>query len=406
MDFSLSKEQEMLRQSVQKCLQNQGGIEIARSYMDGEPQRLKKTYGELVQLGVTSVNIPEAYGGVGLSNIDLVPVFEETGRVLLPGTLRETVAFATPLIARYGSAEQKEELLSGIANGQMTFALAVVETNGSYQLGDIEGTARRQGDVIHLDAVKTVVHGGMDATAFLVPVRSDDASSDGDSLNGDSSNGDSSNDDSSKGGSSNGDHEGITWLWVERDHDGVTVEPLQSFDATLGLAKVTFSSVQLDEQHVIGKWGNGLEMCEDCVQDLHAAVSAEMIGAMEHVLDSVTEYAKTRVQFGQPIGRFQAVKHRIVDRRLELETAKSLVYYANWAVASGSSDKTAAVYSARSYATEAFIRAASDNIQLHGGIGFTWEMDCHLYLKRARALENYLGSVQDFEEQTASALGW
>lgn len=385
MDFSLNREQEMLRESVRKSLQSHGGIDIARSSASGERVLCEQVYRELAKLGVTSVTVPEDYGGAGLSVLDLVPVLEETGRLLLPGALRETVAFATPLINRYGTEAQKEELLPQIADGHLTFALAFAEPGGDgYQPGSVQGTATRSdGDrlcgadgALTLNAVKTVVHGGTDATAFLVPLRTPDRPG------------------------------GISWFWVERDVPGVVVEPLKTFDETLGLAKLTLDRVEVGVHHLIGEWGQGLQMYEECVPVLHAAVLAEMVGAMEQVLSSVTEYAKTRVQFGQPIGRFQAVKHRIVDRRLELETAKSLTYYANWAVSTDAPDAKAAVYSARAYTTEAFIRAASDNIQLHGGIGFTWEMDCHLYLKRARALENYLGTVQDFEEQTALALGW
>ncbi|WP_259455561.1 acyl-CoA dehydrogenase family protein [Bacillus sp. PK3_68] len=139
---------------------------------------------------------------------------------------------------------------------------------------------------------------------------------------------------------------------------------------------------------------------------VNAALASVMVGGMEAIVEMAAEYAKIREQFGQPIGRFQAIKHKIVDMKVDLEMARSLAYYANWALENEPEDRVQAIVCARLFAAEAYNKAAANNIQIHGGIGFTEEIDCHLYVKRARFYENYLGSTQSYYEKAAAALGW
>lgn len=180
----------------------------------------------------------------------------------------------------------------------------------------------------------------------------------------------------------------------------------KNMDETRLLAEVTFHNVQVSSQQIVGTVHQGWDALQESLLSFNAALCSTIVGSVEKIVETAVEYATIREQFNQPIGRFQAIKHRLVDMKMDLETARSLAYYANWAIESNAEDKVEAVSSARLFATEAFIKVASQSIQIHGGIGFTEEIDCHLYVKRARFYENYLGSTQQYYEQTAVALGW
>jgi alkylation response protein AidB-like acyl-CoA dehydrogenase len=180
----------------------------------------------------------------------------------------------------------------------------------------------------------------------------------------------------------------------------------KNIDETRQLAEITLENVKIRQEQLIGPLHKGWDVLQEGLLAVNAALASVMVGGMEAVVEMAAEYAKIREQFGQPIGRFQAIKHKIVDMKMDLETARSLAYYANWALESQAEDRVQAISSARLFAGEAFNRVAAHNIQIHGGIGFTEEIDCHLYVKRARFYENYLGSTQDYYEKAATALGW
>ncbi|MFJ9385704.1 acyl-CoA dehydrogenase family protein [Peribacillus sp. NPDC101481] len=377
-DFSLNQEQEMFRGYVRKYLDGAGQTKTARAYIEGETGSLRALFSGLAELGCTSINISEDYGGMGLGHLDLIPVLEETGRSLFPGLYLETNALAVPLLEKFGTEEQKGRYLSEISAGTKTFSLAWLEPGGSYDPSGINLEAKSLNGRLILSGVKTMVPDAELADHYIVLVRT------------------------GKGNR----NEGITLLIVDRNETNLTLESQKNIDETRQLAALAFNDVEIPMDQVLGSMHQGWDAIQEGLLSFNAALSAVIVGCMEKVVEMAAEYAKIREQFGQPIGRFQAIKHSIVDMKMDLETARSLAYYANWALESGAEDRVQAISCARIFATKAFIRISSDNIQIHGGIGFTEEIDCHLFVKRARFYENYLGSTEQYYKQAAMALGW
>lgn len=377
MDFALDEDLEMFRKNVRKYLDKEGQIDVARAFIKGDTKAVDKTITGLAELGITAVNISEENEGIGLGTVALVPIFEELGRALLPGPLLETLAFAVPLIEKHGTKEQKEKYLPEIAAGGRTVTLAWLEPQSDYRPLDIQCEAKQADDEFVISGVKEMVPEADSVDTLLTVVRTSN---------------------------SNG-KEGISLMLVDKE-DSISIDLQESFDETKHLGKVTFNELHVPKGQLLGEIDKGWDLLEEGLLHLNAAIASTMTGGIEKIVETIAEYANIREQFGGPIGRFQAVKHPIVNIKVDLESARSLSYYAAWALENDAEDKVSAIYSARSFATEAFIKAASDNIQLHGGIGFTEEIDCHLFLKRARFYENYVGSHVDFNEHIANALGW
>ena len=377
MDFALDEDLEMFRKNVRKYLDKEGQTDVARAFIKGNTKMVDQTIVGLAELGTTAVNISEENEGIGLGTVALVPIFEELGRVLLPGPLLETLAFAVPLLEKYGTKEQKEKYLPEIASGSRTVTLAWLEPGSDYGPLDVQCEAKQTGDKLIINGTKEMVPEADTVDTLLTVVRT----------------------------SQSDRKEGISLVLIDKD-DVTSIEQQHSFDETKHLGKVTFNDVKVSKEDVLGGVDQGWEVLEEGLLHLNAAISSSMTGGIEKIVETISEYANIREQFGGPIGRFQAVKHPIVNIKVDLESARSLSYYAAWALENDAEDKVSAIYSARAFATEAFIKAASDNIQLHGGIGFTEEIDCHLFLKRARFYENYVGSEVDFNEHIATALGW
>lgn len=377
MDFSLNQEQEMFRNYVRKYLDDVGQTKVAREFTEGNTSSFQELYAGLAELGCASVNVPDAYGGMGLGQLDLVPILEETGRALLPGLFLETNALVVPLLEKFGTEQQKAKYLPSIASGEHLFTIAWLEPGGNYKPSTVQLQGTVEGDVLTLNGVKALVPDVELANSLLVLVRT--AQGQG--------------------------AEGISLVIVDCD-ETLQVQPQKNMDETRLLAEVTFQHVQVSNEQIVGTVHQGWDALQEGLLSFNAALCSTIVGSMEKIVETAVEYANIREQFNQPIGRFQAIKHRLVDMKMDLETARSLAYYANWAIESDATDKVEAVSSARLFATEAFIKVASQSIQIHGGIGFTEEIDCHLYVKRARFYENYLGSTQQYYEQAAVALGW
>lgn len=372
MDFSLSEEQEMFRNYVRKSLADLEGTQIARKYLLGDNMAFKKAYGKLAELGCTALNISENYGGMGLQALDLVPVYEEAGAVLLPNLMLETLSFAVPIIQTYGTNAQKEFYLPKIADGTIQFSIAWLEEESSYRSAGIQLNAQNS----QLNGKKILVPDAAMADYLIVVARTTEGKN----------------------------NDGVSLIIVPTSQ--ASIQPQLNIDSTRKVAATVFHEIQYDEKQVIGNINEGWPILQYGLQSLNAGMSSMIVGGLEKIVTSVTEYANIREQFGQPIGRFQAIKHRIVEMKMDLETAKSLSHYANWSFDTDAEDKVQAILSARLYSTEAFNRVAAHSVQIHGGIGFTEELDCHLYVKRARFYENYLGSTEQFYEEAANALGW
>lgn len=377
MDFSLTEEQEMFRGHIRKMLDDSGGTQIARDMVGNKRESLEKLYNQLGELGCPAINIPEQYGGLALEALDLVPTYEELGRSLVPGLFLETTALAVPLLKKYGTTAQQQKYLPDIATGEKSISFAALEPFNDFSKEGIQCTLEKQSDAYVLNGTKVLVPEGELADAFLVIVRT----------------------------SKEAGEDGLSLVLIDVT-EAVTIQKQASLDEAKHVAQLDFNNLQITEEQILGELDKGWSTLQEGMLYFNAALSSYLVGAMESVVHMANEYAKIREQFGQPIGRFQAIKHGIVDMKVNLEIARSLSHYANWVLETDEPDRAATIYSARFTATEKFIEAASDNIQIHGGIGFTEEIDCHLYLKRAHYYQQYAGSTAFYQEQVAESLNW
>lgn len=369
MDFALSEEQELFRTAIRKYMTDLGKTDVARSVIDDKLEIVTKVTSGLAEMGISAIPISEDHDGLGLGALDLVPVFEETGRVLLPGIQLETLALAVPLLESYGTKVQQSNWLTKVATGEGTVSIAWYEQNRGLTPKSFSTIAAKTANGYAVTGTKTLVPVLGNPDVFITGAQTAEGKS----------------------------------FFLIKASDVASQKTLSVIDETQRLAQLTFDQAPAE---LLGEPGEGSQMLDHALLNFNAALCSSMVGGMDELVHTTAEYAKIRIQFNQPIGRFQAVKHGIVNMKLDLETARSLSYYAAWAVENDAEDKIAAVHSARSFISKAYVKAAADSIQLHGGIGFTEELDIQLYLKRARYYENYFGSVRDSRTKTAHALGW
>jgi alkylation response protein AidB-like acyl-CoA dehydrogenase len=321
------------------------------------------------ELGLQSLIIPEEYGGQGFTYVELTVVLEEMGRALLAAPFYATVALATNAILHSGDEAAKKELLPGIASGETIATLAFTEPNGKWDLSGIEATATQAGDGWTIDGTKMFVLDGHVANLIIVAARTG---------------------------------ENVSLFKVDGDAAGLTRTPLATMDQTRKQAKLEFSGVPAT---LVGEQGKGGDVLGRVLDLAVIALAAEQVGGAQKVLDMSVEYAKDRVQFGRPIGSFQAIKHKCADMLLEVESAKSAAYYAAWCAAELNDELPEVACLAKAYCSEAYFHAAAENIQIHGGIGFTWEHPAHLYFKRAKSSELLFGDPTYHRELLAQRLG-
>ena len=370
MDFAFSEEQEELRRAVRRFL--------ADKSPDGEVRRLMATpegYDPAVwqqmaeQLGLQSLAIPEHNGGAGFGFVELAVVLEEMGAALLCAPFFSSAVLGAHALLNSGDDEAKERWLPGIASGASIATLALAEDSGRWDLDAVELEARRTGDGWVLEGHKSFVLDGHVATLVLVVARSAG---------------------------------GLGLFAVQEGAPGVVRTPLLTLDQTRKQARLQFARTPAVPVGVPGEVGPGLEKT---LQLAAVALAAEQVGGAQHCLDSSVEHARTRIQFGRPIGSFQAIKHKCADLLCEVESARSAAYYAAWAAAEDSDDLPLAASLAKSYCSETYFHAAAENIQIHGGIGFTWEHDAHLYFKRAKSSELLFGDPTYHRELLAQHIG-
>jgi alkylation response protein AidB-like acyl-CoA dehydrogenase len=334
----------------------------------------EKLWKKLADLGWTALGIPEQYGGVG-TFLDLVVVLEEAGRALLPGPFFATMGLAVPVLIEAGSEAQKKESLGAIAQGSARATVAFTEGSGRWDAESVTLAAKQTGAGWQLDGVKHFVPDAEVADYMVVVART------------------------------RGDGEdGITLFLIKGRPKGMTVTPLKAMDMTRRWTEVRFDKLQLDASSVMGSPNTAWPHLKRALEWATAALCAEMIGGGQKVLETSAEYAKTRHQFGKPIGIYQAVSHKLADMLVQSESARSATYYAAWTVDADAPDRSLASSIAKAYVSDAYRKIAGDGIQVHGGIGFTWEHDMHLYLKRAKASEVTLGDATYHRELVAQAL--
>jgi len=320
------------------------------------------------QLALQGLAIPERYGGGGFGFNELVIVFEEMGRVLFPAPFFSTVALAANALLLAGDEDVQRELLPQIAAGETIATLALTEDAGRWDERGISLSARRSGADYRLYGHKNYVLDGHTADVVLVVARVAEA---------------------------------IRILAVDGDARGLQRTQLVTMDDTRKQARLEFDGTIA---RPIGTSGGGWEIISRTLDRAAVALAAEAAGGAARCLEMATEYADERVQFGRPIGSFQAIKHKCANLLIEAESAKSAAYYAGWAAAENVEELAVAAPLAKSYCCEAFLHAAAENIQIHGGIGVTWEHPAQLYFKRAKTSELLLGTPSQHRELLAQRL--
>ena len=374
MDFGFSEEQEMLRQSARGLLEKECPSTLVRRLMEEERGYEPELWKKIAELGWLGLVIPEAYGGSALGYVDLVLVLEEMGRVVLPSPFIWTVMVAEA-INRAGSEAQKKALLPKIAAGELIATIAWMEPSGLWGPDGITAAARQNGSDFVIDGAKLFVNDGHIAGCMLVAARTGGRLADG-----------------------------VTLFAIESKRAGVSVTALTTMDQTRKLSEVKFAGVKATSADVVGEVGNGWKTLAAIIDRGKVMLAAEMMGGAQKVLDMTVEYAKVRTQFGRPIGSFQAVQHKCANMMIDVESAKSAVYYAAWAVSNDVAEAPLAAALAKAAASDAFRRVSADGIQVHGGIGFTWEHDMHLYFKRAKSSEFTFGDATYNRELVAQGI--
>jgi len=365
MNFGFTEEQDLLRQAVRKFLDENGDMATVREIAETPEGYSKALWNQIADLGWTGLTVDEVHGGAGLGWVDLVVVLEETGRSLFPSPLlAHTIAAAA--IAEAGSESQRARFLPDLADGSTIATLAVVEASDRLGPEGVALAGRAEGDGFRLSGEKRFVADAGNADWLVVAFRA-------------------------------GAGEGaIRLARVPTDAPGITVEPTPSMDHTKRMGNVSFDDVALPGEDVLERapLGRILDLAT-------AAVTAETIGAAEGALALTVGFAKERIQFGRPIGQFQAVKHPLAEMYVDVESFKSLLYYAAWALDEGHEDAPRAVAMAKAYAADAFARIGIDAVQLHGGVGYTWEYDAQLYLKRSKWARPMYGDASHHFERVA-----
>ncbi|HEX5613581.1 MAG TPA: acyl-CoA dehydrogenase family protein [Acidimicrobiia bacterium] len=375
MNFAFSEDQEELRRTIRQFLEAKSPSTEVRRLMEtteGYDEAVWKQMGQ--ELGLQAIHIPEEYGGQGFTFIELGIVLEEMGRVLLAAPFFSSVVLAANAILNAGTEEQKQALLPGIATGETIATLAFTEPAGKWDAAGITMEAKESGGSYTLDGEKMFVLDGHTANLIVVVARTAGTSG----------------------------TEGLSFFTVAGDADGLTRTPLSTMDQTRKQARLEFSGVKAEP---LGTPGAGFAAFSKTLDQAAVALANEMMGGAQFVLDQSVEYAKVRVQFGRPIGSFQAIKHKCADMLLEVESGKSAAYYASWCAAEDNEELPVVAALAKAYCSEAYFHAAAENIQIHGGIGFTWEHDAHLYFKRAKSSEIYLGDATYHRELLAQRIG-
>jgi alkylation response protein AidB-like acyl-CoA dehydrogenase len=378
MRFAFNEEQEELRRQARTFLDKHSSSERLRAAM-----QLDRGYEDDVwrriggELGWTAITIPEAHGGLGLGYVELVALFEEAGRALLCSPLFSTLALATNALLATDPSDRAAELLPQIAAGETTATLAYTEENGRWDAAAINTTVRRDRDEYVLDGVKSFVLDGHSADCLIVAARA--PGSDGEA--------------------------GISLLALPAATAGVTRRLLPTMDQTRKLAEVVLDSVRVPVSTLLGQEGRAWPAIARTLDLAAIALAAEQVGGAQRCLDMTVAYAKDRKQFGRPIGSFQAIKHKCADMLLKVESARSAAYYAGWAASVGEPELPAVASLAKAYCSEAYFHCAAEAIQIHGGVGFTWEYDVHLHFKRARSSESFLGSPAHHRELVARRIG-
>ena len=370
MNFAFTEEQEELRKTVRQFLEAKSAEEAVHEQMETEAGFDAAVWSQMgEQMGLQGLIVPEEFGGSGYSYVELGIVLEEMGRSLLCAPFFSTVVLAANTLIHSGDDAAKAAHLPGIAAGETIATVAFTEPSGKWDEAGITMEASGSGSDWTLNGTKMFVLDGHTANLIIVAARTG---------------------------------KGVSLFTVAGDAAGLTRTALSTMDQTRKQAKLEFSNTPAT---LLGAEGEGWTILNSVLDLAAVGLAAEQVGGAQKVLEMAVEYAKVRVQFGRPIGSFQAIKHKCADMLLEVESAKSAAYYGMWCAAEMNDELPSVASLAKAYCSEAYFHATAENIQIHGGIGFTWEHPAHLYFKRAKSSELLFGDPTYHRELLAQRIG-
>jgi alkylation response protein AidB-like acyl-CoA dehydrogenase len=374
MNFGFNEEQELLRSTARKFFDNECASETVRKLMDGPEGMTPGLWKKIAEQGWTGLIFSDEHGGMGLGFVDLVVLMEEMGRSVVPGPFFSTVLLGGLAIREAGTEAQKKAWLPKISSGEARATLAWMEPSAELGAGGITLQATAKGAGFTMNGTKLFVHDAHTADVIVVAART---------------------------ASGKSPEEGISLFLVPKGTPGLSVTLLPTMDQTRKLCEVGLKDVAVGPEALMGQPGSGWAPLARVIDRATVALCAEMCGGAQKVLDMTVEYAKIRQTFGRPIGSYQGVKHKAADMLVDVENSKSITYYAAWAMDEGVPEGPLAVSMAKAYVSDAYRRVSGAGIQLHGGIGFTWEHDLHLYFKRAKGSEFTFGDATWHRERVA-----
>ena len=370
MNFAFTEEQEELRKTVRQFLEAKSAEAAVREQMETEAGYDTAVWSQMAeQLGLQGLVVPEEFGGSGYGFVELGIILEEMGRSLLCAPFYSTVVLGAQTLIHSGDAAAHAAHLPGIASGETIATLAYTEPSGKWDESGITMQATASGDGYTLSGTKMFVLDGHTANLIIVAARTAN---------------------------------GVSLFTVAGDAAGLTRTALSTMDQTRKQAKLEFANTPAT---LLGTEGAGWTVLSKVLDLAAVGLAAEQVGGAQKVLEMAVEYAKVRVQFGRPIGSFQAIKHKCADMLLEVESAKSAAYYGMWCAAEMNDELPSVASLAKAYCSEAYFHATAENIQIHGGIGFTWEHPAHLYFKRAKSSELLFGDPTYHRELLAQRIG-
>jgi alkylation response protein AidB-like acyl-CoA dehydrogenase len=373
--LEFTAEQDELREGVRAVLARECPISLVREVVEKgtTPDAL---WGQMVELGWPALTVPEPAGGLGMGAVELAVVVEELGRVLAPGPFVPTLTQFAPVVAEAGSPEQQQRFLGGVAAGELTGTLALVERSGSVDAGHVSTTATPDRDGFVLDGAKEMVVEAPTVDEIVVIARVPGTSGD----------------------------DGVGGFVVPRADAGL--DPVDALDPSRPVARVTLDGVRVDSDRVLGEPGpTTAAAVARAVEVAATALAVETVGAAQTILDITLAYAKQREQFGAPIGSFQAIKHKFADMLVALERARATSYFAALTIAEDDARRALAASTAKAAAGDCAALLAKEGIQIHGGIGYTWEHDMHLYVRRVKSSSLLFGNAAQHRARVADLIG-
>ena len=375
MELEFTDDQEELRDGVRAMLGRECPMSLVRSVVE-DGVSADGLWKQMVDLGWPALTIDEAHGGLGLSTVELAVVVEELGRAVAPGPFLSTVSQFAPLVREAGSAEQQQRFLSGVAEGSLMGALAIAEPGAAFDPAAVRASATRDGDGWKLGGEKQYSLGAVEADEIAVVARVEGTEGD----------------------------DGIAAFVVPRSD--VTITPVEALDPTRSLGTVGLDGARVADDRVLGEPGPATaKAVRRAVEEAVTALALETVGVCQTILDVTLEYAKQREQFGVPIGSFQAIKHKFADMLVALERARATGYFAALTLAEDDERRSLAASTAKAAAGDCERLLSKEGIQIHGGIGYTWEHDMHLYVRRAKTDGMLLGTAADHRARIADLLG-